>query len=118
MPKIRPYGDDDFAGCTALWERCGLTCWYNDPSLDIPRWQRSGCAEIFVAERGGEIVGTVCCGHDGHRGWLYYVAVDPALQGAGLGRRIVRHAEDSISAYLVFIGGCTGARAGRSVISR
>ncbi len=94
MPKIRPYGDDDFAGCTALWERCGLTCWYNDPSLDIPRWQRSGCAEIFVAERGGEIVGTVCCGHDGHRGWLYYVAVDPALQGAGLGRRIVRHAED------------------------
>ncbi|WP_193370479.1 GNAT family acetyltransferase [Pelagibius marinus] len=94
MPKIRPYGDDDFAGCIALWDSCGLTCWYNDPSLDIPRWQRSDCAEIFVAERDGKIVGTVCCGHDGHRGWLYYVAIDPALQGAGLGRRMVRHAEN------------------------
>lgn len=94
MPALRPYNDDDFAGCTALWARCGLTVWYNDPELDIPRWQRSGCAEIFVAERDGRIVGTVCCGHDGHRGWLYYVAVDPALQDSGLGRRLVRQAED------------------------
>ena len=94
MAKIRPYGDDDFAACTALWERCGLTIWYNDPARDIPLWQASPNAEIFVAERGGEIAGTICCGHDGHRGWLYYVAVDPALQGAGLGRRLLRHAED------------------------
>lgn len=92
--RIRPYGDDDFAGCTALWERCRLTTWYNEASRDIPLWQRSDCAEIFVAERDGAVVGTVCCGHDGHRGWLYYVAVDPALQRSGLGRRLVRHAED------------------------
>ncbi|MEQ8357693.1 MAG: GNAT family acetyltransferase [Kiloniellaceae bacterium] len=93
LAAIRPYAGGDFAACTALWERCGLTAWYNDASRDIPLWQRSDCAEIFVAERGGEIVGTVCSGHDGHRGWLYYVAVDPALQKAGLGRRLVRHAE-------------------------
>ena len=94
MARIRPYGDDDFAGCIALWKKCGLTTWYNDASRDIALWQRSEGAEIFVAERNGAVVGSICCGHDGHRGWLYYVAVDPALQGAGLGRRLVRHAED------------------------
>jgi len=91
---IRPYGDDDFAGCAALWQRCGLSIWYNDPARDIARWQASSNAEIFVAERDGKVIGTVCCGHDGHRGWLYYVAVEPSLQGAGLGRRLVRYAED------------------------
>jgi len=94
VAEIRPYGDDDFASCTALWQRCGLSVWYNDPSRDIQLWQRSDCAEVFVAERDHEIVGSICCGHDGHRGWLYYVAVDPALQGAGLGRRLVRQAEE------------------------
>ena len=94
MTQIRPYGDDDFDGCTRLWERCGLTVWYNDPARDIALWQSSDGAEIFVAEDADAVVGTVCCGHDGHRGWLYYVAVDPQRRGSGLGRRLVRQAED------------------------
>jgi ribosomal protein S18 acetylase RimI-like enzyme len=32
-------------------------------------------------------------GHDGHRGWLYYVAADPTARGAGLGRTMVEAAE-------------------------
>ena len=32
-------------------------------------------------------------GHDGHRGWLYYVAADPAARGAGCGRQMVAAAE-------------------------
>lgn len=34
------------------------------------------------------------CGHDGHRGWLYYLAVDPERRGERFGRAMVRHAED------------------------
>lgn len=94
MSSIRPYGDDDFAACTALWERCGLTVWYNDPARDIALWQQSPNSEIFVAEEAGVLTGTVCCGHDGHRGWLYSMAVDPKHRHRGLGRRLVRHAED------------------------
>lgn len=94
MAAIRPYRDDDFAACAALWERCGLTVWYNDPARDIALWQRSPNAAIFVAERAGALVGSICCGHDGHRGWLYSVAVDPEQRGRGLGGRLVREAED------------------------
>ena len=94
MAKIRPYRDDDFAACAALWQRCGLTAWYNDPGRDIALWRQSRCAGIFLAEAAGAVVGSICCGHDGHRGWLYYVAVDPERQRSGLGTRLVRHAED------------------------
>lgn len=94
MATIRPYGDDDFAELTALWERCGLAVWYNDPVRDIALWQRSPCSEIFVAEDAGAVVGSICCGHDGHRGWLYAVAVDPAFQRRGIGRKLVRQAEE------------------------
>ena len=94
MATIRPYGDDDFAACAALWERCGLAVWYNDPARDIALWQRSDCAEIFVAVDSGTVVGTICCGHDGHRGWLYAVAVDPEHRRQNVGSRLVRQAED------------------------
>ena len=42
----------------------------------------------------GEIAGSVMVGHDGHRGWLYYVAGRPASRGVGVGRRMVQAAED------------------------
>lgn len=98
MTEIRPYVEGDFDSLTALWERCGLTVWYNDPKRDIALWQASDCAEILVAEGSGDIIGTICCGHDGHRGWLYYVAVDPARRGRGLGRQLIREAEDWLRA--------------------
>lgn len=94
MVQLRPYQDDDFDACVALWKRSGIATWYNEPKRDIALWQDSPSAEIFVAHRDGSLVGSVCCGHDGHRGWLYSVAVDPDLQRGGLGRQLVREAED------------------------
>lgn len=91
---LRPYRDSDFLACVELWRKCGITVSYNDPALDVALWQRSAEAEILVAERGGHPVGTVCVGHDGHRGWLYQLAVEPKLQRQGLGRKLVRAAED------------------------
>ena len=50
-------------------------------------------SELFVGEEGGRLVATIMTGHDGHRGWLYYLAVDPARRHRGLGRCMVAHAE-------------------------
>lgn len=44
------------------------------------------------------IMCSVLVGHDGHRGWLYYVAVTPAQQGHGFGATIVAAAEEWLRA--------------------
>ena len=91
--RIRGVGDGDVAAVAALWRDCGLAAPYNPPDHDIAFCRATPTSELFVAEAGGTIIATAMAGHDGHRGWLYYVAVDPARRGAGLGRRMVAHAE-------------------------
>lgn len=66
---------------------------WNDPVEDIALCRESGHGEILVAEGDGGIVASVMVGHDGHRGWLYYLAVAPERRRGGLGRRMVAEAE-------------------------
>ncbi len=92
---IRSATPEDESAIVALWHACGLVAPYNDPAADF-RFAKSGaCSDVLVAvgDAGG-IAGSVMVGHDGHRGWLYYVAADPAARGSGVGRTIVRAAED------------------------
>ena len=92
--RIRRYRDDDLGRVEALWRACNLVVAHNDPASDIAFCQRSGHGDVFVGEdERGNLVATVMVGHDGHRGWIYYLAVDPAHQKSGLGAEIVRHAE-------------------------
>jgi ribosomal protein S18 acetylase RimI-like enzyme len=93
MAEIRPYRESDLGAVVALWEACGLTRPWNPPARDIAFCCQSGHGELFLADEAGRVVGTVMAGHDGHRGWLYYVAVDPARRKSGLGRRLAGHAE-------------------------
>jgi len=90
---IRPVEDGDRAAVAALWHACGLTKPYNPPDRDIAFCRASPTSELFVADDDGAVVATAMAGHDGHRGWLYYVAVDPARRGEGLARQMVAHAE-------------------------
>ncbi len=90
---IRRFEDGDLDAVIALWQACGLVVPYNDPEGDIAFCRASPNAALFVSEAGGTIAAAAMAGHDGHRGWLYDVAVDPARRGAELGRRMVAHAE-------------------------
>ena len=65
----------------------------NDPVKDIALCRQSGHGEILVAERISGMVASVMVGHDGHRSWLYYLAVAPERRRQGLGRRMVAEAE-------------------------
>ena len=94
VPVIRPYRADDEEQVVALWHACDLTKDYNPPDCDIAFCVDGPASELFVADDHGRVVGTAMAGHDGHRGWLYYVAVESASRGTGLGRRLVGHAED------------------------
>ncbi len=98
--RIREFGDGDLAAVTALWQACDLTRPWNPPERDIEFCRSSGHATLFVAEAEGSIIGSVMAGHDGHRGWVYYVAVDPSHRRHGLGRALMDHAER----YLIAAG--------------
>lgn len=91
---VRPAHEEDEAAVVALWQACGLVAGGNDPHADF-RFARAGAAsEVLVAEsEDGRVVGSVMVGHDGHRGWLYYVAADPGTRPRGIGRAVVRAAE-------------------------
>lgn len=90
---INPLVDDDIVPLVDLWTRCGLTRPWNDPRVDIAFARKSPAADILVGRRDGRLTASVMVGHDGHRGWFYYVAVDPDLTGQGFGRAIMTAAE-------------------------
>ena len=93
---IRTFRDEDEQAVVALWRACGLTRPWNDPHKDIAR-KRVVQRELFlVGEREGRVVATVMAGYDGHRAWMYYLAVDPAHQGQGLGTLLVRRIEEEM----------------------
>ncbi len=99
MPEIRVFRASDESGVIALWEACELVVPWNVPSLDIARKVDFQPDFFLVAEEVGEkkrIVGSVMAGYDGHRGWINYLAVDPRLQGSGLGRALMAVAEEKL----------------------
>ena len=69
---------------------------HNEPGLVIDKKLAMHDDLFFVAVAAGEVVGTVMAGYDGHRGWLYSVAVSPAHRKLGAGRQLVAHAEQSL----------------------
>src|SRR5262245_15802025 len=96
---IRPYRPADRAPLIALWQACKLVvAGANDPDFDIDFAVKSTDADILIGTEGGRLIASVLVGHDGHRGWLYYVAVEPGLQGRGLGKAMVEAGEAWLSA--------------------
>ena len=98
MIAFRGIEDADVEAVVGLWQRCGLIRPWNDPYKDISFARAGGESTVLVGELDGRIAATVMAGHDGHRGMLYYVAVDPAKQGEGLGKAAVKAAEAWLAA--------------------
>ncbi len=90
---IRVFRPDDAPAVGALWEACGLVVPHNNPQRDIARKLRVNPEWFLVGEREGRIVATCMAGYEGHRGWINYLAVDPACQRRGHARQIMAEAE-------------------------
>ena len=83
----------DRAEITMLWQKAGLVASYNDPDDDFDFAAGKDNSDVLIIRDADEIVASVLVGHDGHRGWLYYVAVHPDHQRRGLGASIVAGGE-------------------------
>ena len=69
---------------------------HNEPSKVIDAKMGVQRELFFIAELDEHIVGTVMAGYDGHRGWLYLVAVDPECRGKNIGNQLVNHAINAL----------------------
>jgi ribosomal protein S18 acetylase RimI-like enzyme len=78
---------------TALWDIVGLTRAWNDPHDDFVRALGGLTSTVLGAFDGDDLVGTVMVGYDGHRGWIYYLAVAPECQHTGVGTSLMKAGE-------------------------
>jgi ribosomal protein S18 acetylase RimI-like enzyme len=96
LAVISTFAEADRAAMVELWQICGLTRPWNDPSKDIDRKLTDPVGGFLVARLDGVLIGSVMFGYDGHRGSINYLAVHPSHQGAGFGRYLVREAEAAL----------------------
>ncbi len=95
--NIGSFTDQDRSGVIALWKRVFPD---NTPSNAPGKVLDEKLAlhddMLLVATDQGSVVGTAMAGYDGHRGWLYRVAVSPEHRRRGIGTALVRHAVGSL----------------------
>jgi ribosomal protein S18 acetylase RimI-like enzyme len=92
--RIEPLPASLTADAIALWHDTGLTRPWNDPAADLHRAVDGPASTVLAAlDDGGRLLGTAMVGHDGHRGWVYYVAVRPDAQRQGIGRALMQASE-------------------------
>jgi ribosomal protein S18 acetylase RimI-like enzyme len=78
----------------ALWEQAELTRPWNDAHEDFARAVAGPASAVLGLLTEDELLGTAMVGHDGHRGWIYYLAVARAKRRRGLGRQLVLACEE------------------------
>ena len=92
--ELRDLTSANIGAATSLWLRAGLTRPWNPPEFDLQRALDGATSTVLGAFDDDRFIGTVMVGHDGHRGWVYYLAVDESQRGTGLGRQMMTAAEN------------------------
>ncbi|MBU6515264.1 MAG: GNAT family acetyltransferase [Acidobacteriota bacterium] len=91
---IRELTREDASSVVALWTEAGLTRPWNDATADFHRALDGATSAVLGLTRDDQLMGAVMVGHDGHRGWVYYLAVAKAHQRSGVGSELMGAAED------------------------
>src|SRR5580698_10756069 len=95
--EVRIYRKDDVAAVVALWSEVFKKPEpRNEPRFVIAKKRAIQADLFFVAVEDRAIVGTAMGGYDGHRGWLYTVAVRSDMRRRGIGSALVRRVESAL----------------------
>jgi ribosomal protein S18 acetylase RimI-like enzyme len=93
----REFFIDDYDAAVELWKRVeGLEIAEGDDRESVGQFLERNPGLSRVATDGSAVVGVALCGHDGRRGHIYHLAVDPAYQGRGLGKRLLNESLEDL----------------------
>jgi ribosomal protein S18 acetylase RimI-like enzyme len=96
--EIRPFHESDQDSVIALWKDVfAYPAPHNDPARVIRDKLAVQRDLFFVARIDGTVVGTVMGGYDGHRGWVYALAVRPESRRRGIGSALMKHVEKELA---------------------
>ncbi|MDQ7063084.1 MAG: GNAT family N-acetyltransferase [candidate division KSB1 bacterium] len=88
--RLRTMTIEDYDAVYRLWQRCeGIVLGLSDTRAAIARFLNRNPDLSFVALMDDRIVGAVMCGHEGRRGYIHHLAVDPPHRHHGIGRALV-----------------------------
>ena len=88
--ETREFSIGDYDAAVALWQKVeGLDVAEGDDRETIRRFLERNRGLSRVARVESTMAGAVLCGHDGRRGYIYHLAVEPAFQGQGIARRLI-----------------------------
>ncbi len=95
---IRPFRLCDESSVIELWRKVfPATAPHHDPKLSVSRKLDVDPDLLLVALEDDRVIGTAMGGYDGHRGWIYSIAVDPAFRGRGVGSLLLRSLEEELA---------------------
>ena len=95
--RTRQFVIDDYDAVAELWKKVeGVEIAEGDSKPEVARYLLRNPGLSRVATVGSTMVGVALCGHDGRRGYIYHLTVDPKYQGRGLGKRLVEECLDGL----------------------
>jgi ribosomal protein S18 acetylase RimI-like enzyme len=103
QPSIRIFREADTDAVVALWmhtfpEYRDPAKAHRNPHLTIANKLATQPELFFVATLEERVIGTIMAGYDGHRGWIYSLAVADESRGHRYGEALVAHAERALAA--------------------
>jgi len=93
---VRKFRPEDESEVINLWRQCGLIVPWNNPETDIQRKLSTTPDLFFVGVLADELIASCMAGYDGHRGWIYFLAVKDSFQRKGFASRLIDHAESEL----------------------
>ena len=96
--EIRPFTEEDMEAVAALWHEVFPDAHpWNKPEDDIARKLQVQRELFLVATIDDQLIGTAMAGYDGHRGWIYLLAVNFLYRRKGIGEALMRRVEQDLA---------------------
>ena len=94
--KFRKFRKTDTEAVIKLWKKCKLIVPWNDPFKDINRKLSIKDNLFIIVEINRDLIASAMAGYDGHRGYIYYLAVLPEYQNKGIGSSLLSIVEKKL----------------------